>query len=81
MGFLKKAQERLLVKVQPSCSERPRTLETPVPWDDPQEQQQQWRGAKGSLEAMYAAGSRAREVTQVPWRSPEDLELISDVRH
>ena len=24
MGFLKKAQERLLVKVQPSCSERPR---------------------------------------------------------
>lgn len=37
---MKRAQERLLVKVQPSLSRAPSILEMPLPWNDPHEQQQ-----------------------------------------
>jgi hypothetical protein len=41
---LKRAQERLTVKVQPSCSRDSSVLEMPVPWDDHQEQQRREAG-------------------------------------
>ena len=41
LDIIKRAQERLLVKVKPSCSRNPSILEMSLPWDDHQEQQQQ----------------------------------------
>ena len=61
---LKRALERLLVKVQPSGTRDPRILEMPVSWDHHQEQEQQWGEACQSLEAVCAAEGRARAVTK-----------------
>jgi hypothetical protein len=40
---MKRAYERLLVKVV--AAKNPSALEMPVPWNDHQEQQQQWSGS------------------------------------
>jgi hypothetical protein len=54
--------------------EDPRRLEIPVPWEDHQEQQQQWSGVSQSLECY-----RAGEMTQALWRSTEDHVWIPDI--
>jgi hypothetical protein len=59
------------------AKENPRVLEMPVPWDDLQEQQQQWSRINQSLECCR---SRAREVTQPLWRSSKDYVWIPDIR-
>jgi hypothetical protein len=45
---MKEAYEMLLVK--PNLLEDYSKLEMPVPWDDQQEQQQQWSGVNQKLE-------------------------------
>ena len=44
LEFLKKAQEGVLVKMQPRCSKPRQHLEIQVLLDEQQEQQQQWSG-------------------------------------
>ena len=46
---LNRAQEKLMMKEQPSCSRDSSTVEMPVSWDDHQKQQR-WRGDSLSLE-------------------------------
>jgi hypothetical protein len=77
---MKKAQERLFVKVQSRRSKDPNTLERPVPWDDHQEQQQPWSGAIGSLEHSFVCcgGQSQRSDPQAPWRRSEGYEQIPD---
>lgn len=50
LGTMKRIYQRLVVTVQASCSRRASVLEKPEPRDDFQEQQQQWRGDRRSLE-------------------------------
>lgn len=80
---LKRAQVRLLIKVQPSYSKRsqhfrdtstmgqlPRTAPV-VEWSQPELRRQSVCGAQ----------VRAREVTQALWRSHEDCERTPDIGH
>lgn len=50
---MKRGQERLLVAGDPN------SLEMPVPWDNHQEQQQQWSGAGLSFEDQLCVLQRA----------------------
>ncbi|MEJ1279071.1 WAP four-disulfide core domain 3 [Cricetulus griseus] len=58
-GTRKRAYERLLVTVQPSCSKGPQHLEMPAPWDDHQELLLCSRGASRSLEDKLCELQRA----------------------
>ncbi|GAB1301459.1 hypothetical protein APTSU1_001669700 [Apodemus speciosus] len=48
LEFLRRAQERPLVRVQPSGSRDPCIVETQVLWDEHKGQQQQWSGGSRS---------------------------------
>ena len=65
---MRSTQERLLVKVQPSCSRDPRILEMPAAVVE--------RSQLEPKDKLCAEEGRDREVTQVLWRSPEDREWI-----
>lgn len=64
---LKRARERLPVKVQPSCRRDASILEMPGSQDNHQGQQQVWNGADLSLQAVCAVNCRDRKV---PLREP-----------
>jgi hypothetical protein len=45
--------------VKPTFSRRSQCMEMPVPWDDHQEQQQQWSGVNLSLECNRGQSCRS----------------------
>ena len=61
---LKRAQEMLLVRMQPRCSQRPQHTAGVVRWSQPELRRQ----------AVWAAEGGVREVAQGPRRNPEDSE-------
>jgi hypothetical protein len=74
---MKGDEERLLVKVQPRCSRRPQHFGDASTMGCPPRTATAVAGRR-PLEprgqAVCAAEGRAIEVTQAPWRSPEDRE-------
>lgn len=81
---MKGDEERLLVKVQPRCSRRPQHFGDASTMGCPPRTATAVAGRR-PLEprgqAVCAAEGRAIEVTQAPWRSPEDGEWIPEFGH
>ena len=59
-----------------AVAEEPSILEMPLPWDDNQEQHQQWSGGNPEprRQGMCAAEGRDKEMTQATWKNLEDCE-------
>jgi hypothetical protein len=79
LTWWKEPMRSYLWMCSPVAAEDISVLEMPVPWDDHQEQPQQWSTGSWNLEdKVCATKSRAGEWRR-PWRSPEDCKL--DPRH
>jgi hypothetical protein len=52
-------------KCSPVATEDPRILKMPVPWDDNQEQQQQWSGTSQSPEDTAVCVAEGREAHKI----------------
>lgn len=78
-----RAQERLLVKMHPSCSRRPQDYgeASTMGWPPWKAAAVEWNRPEPRKQAVCAVEGGARVVTQALWRSPETHQWIPDVGH
>lgn len=77
-GTMTRAEEKLLVKVQYSCSRRPQHLgdASTMNWPPRTAVAMEWSQPEPTRQAVYIAGGGAREVVQAHWSNLENHEWI-----